>query len=378
MGTFQDELRGFSMIKTYDSGSLPNPEGFNEKKFLEGAKLYSSNPLHESAQYFEKLVIEVLIDKAKAGIDIPNYPQFRDVNQMFLEPIQGAEKVKGGYMQTGILTMKKEETIIPEVTVIKRNSQKISEKIGEPLKIRICIVGPHLLSTFFIYRNNETIARLSAIISQIVENNMFTEKHASVAIFSLEEPLIGILDDPLISYGSEGREKLLIAWETILNKAKEKGIQTILHLHKTSDEIIWQTKSLDAIEAPVDDPIYQIKKTKQLLDSTDKSLTASICTNDFDKLIKQRIQESQKQVNVLTIGDQVAETWKNIKSGKIKPETFLESVDLMKNRLTKIVERFGTEKVPYAGPECGLRGFPTYNCAIECLKRVSAAAKSVR
>ena len=362
------------MTKTYDQGSLPNPEGFNEKKFLEGAKLYSSNPLHESAQCFENIVTEVFIDKAKAGIDIPNYPQFRDLNQMFLEPINGAEKVKGGYMQTGILSMKKEETIIPEVTVIKRNSQKI----GEPYKIRICVVGPHLLSTFFIYRNNETIAQLSHIISQIIENNIFTEKHASVAIVSLEEPLIGLLDDPLISYGSEGREKLLKAWETILNKAKEKGIQTALHLHKTSDEIFWQIKSLDAIEAPVDDPIYQMKKTKQLLDSTDKSLTATISTNDFDKLIKQRIQESQKQVNVLTIGDQVAETWKNIKSGKINPETFLESVDLMKNRLIKIVERFGTEKVPYAGPECGLKGFPTYNCALECLRHVSEAAKNVQ
>ena len=121
-----------------------------------------------------------------------------------------------------------------------------------------------------------------------------------------------------------------------------------------------------------------MKKTKQLLDSTDKNLTASICTNDFDKLIKQKIQESQKQVNALTIGDQVAEAWKDIKSGKTKPETFLDSVRQMKNRLTKIIENFGAERVPYAGPECGLKGFPTYNCAIECLKRVSEASKSVQ
>lgn len=365
------------MTKTYDHGSLPNPEGFDEKRFLEGAKLYSLNSLHESAQYFEKKVMEILIDKAKAGINIPNYPQLRDVNQMFLEPIQGAEKVKEGYMQTGILSVKKEETIIPEVIAIKRNAQKISKTIGDPFKIRICVVGPHLLSSFFLYRNNETIAQLSTIISQIVENNIFTEKHANVAMVSLEEPLIGILDDPLISYGSEGREKLLKAWEKILQKAKARGVQTTLHLHKTSDEIFWQIKSLNTIEAPVDDPVYQMKKTKQLLDSTDKTLMASICTNDFDKLIKQKILESRKQTNILTIGDQTAEVWKSIKSEKTKPETFLESVDQMKTRLTKIIKRFGTEKVPYAGPECGLRGFPTYNCALEYLRRVSEAAKSI-
>jgi 5-methyltetrahydropteroyltriglutamate--homocysteine methyltransferase len=378
MGTLQNELRGFSMIRTYDSGSLPFTEGFNEKKFLEGASLFSSNPFHDSAQYFEKIIAEVFIDKVKAGIDIPNYPQFRDVNQMFLDLIDGAEKVKGGHIQTDILSIKKEKTITPEVSAIKRNSQEISETIGSPFKIRICVVGPHTLSSFFIYRHNEIFSQLADIIAQMVENNIFTEKHASVNMVSVEEPLIGILDDPLISYCSEGREKLLKAWESVLSKAKAKGAQTTLHLHKTSDELFWQIKSLDIIEAPVDDAIYKMKKTKQLLDSTDKSLMASICINDFDKLIKQKIQEIQERTNAFTIGEQTAEAWKNIKSGKLQPETFLESVDLMKNRLFKIVERFGAEKVPYAGPECGLKGFPTYSCAIKCLKRISEAAKSIQ
>jgi len=377
MGTLQNELRGFPMTKTYELGSLPYMEGFDEKKFLEGASSLPSNPLNDSAQYFEQIITQVFIDKVTAGIDIPNYPQLRDAIQMYLEPIDGIEKVKGGYMQTGILSLKKEKIAIPEVIAIKRNSQKISEMIGESFKIRMCIGGPHVLSSFFIYRNNEIFTQLSEIIAQIVENNIFTEKHASVGIVSLEEPLIGLLDDSLISYGSEGRERLLKAWETIFSKAKAKGVHTTLHLHKTADELFWQIKSLNIIEAPVDDPIYEMKKTRQLLDSTDKFLMASICTVDFDKLIKEKILESLTQVNALTIGDRTAEAWKDIKSGKLKPDTFLESVDVMKNRLIKIIERFGTEKVPYAGPECGLKGFPTYNCAIECLERVSEAAKSV-
>jgi 5-methyltetrahydropteroyltriglutamate--homocysteine methyltransferase len=368
------------MLKTYDSGSLPFTEGFNESKFLEGASLLSSNPLHDSVQYFEKAIIDVLIDKAEAGIDIPNYPMFRDMNHMFLEAVEGVEKTKGGYIQTGILSMKKEKIAIPEVIAIKRNSQKISERIGEPFKIKICITGPHTLSSFFNYRNDEIFVRLSDVISQMVENNVFSEKHASACIVSLDEPLFGLADDPLISYGSEGRETLLKGWESIFSKAKAKGVQTSLHLHKTADELFWQIKSLNILEAPVDDAIYQMKKTKQLLDSTDKSLMASICTNDFDKLIIQKILETQAQTqrNALTIGDRTAEAWKDIRSEKLKPETFLESVDLMKNRLIKVIERFGAEKVSYAGPECGLKGFPTYNCAIECLKRVSEAAKNVQ
>ena len=364
------------MPQTYDHGSLPNPEGLNEKKFLEGTTLYSSNPLHESARYFEKIITQVFIDKAKTGIDVPNYPQFRDIYQMFLDPLEGAEKVKEGYMQTGILSMKKGKTILPEITAIQNNSQKIGEMIGKPFKIRICVVGPHILSSFFTYRSNDIFSQLSDIISQMVENNIFTTIHARVNIVSLEEPLIGIIDDPLISYGSGGREKLLRSWESIFSKAKAKGAQTTLHLHKTSDEIFWQTKSLDVIEVPVDDAIYQMKRTQQLLDSTDKTLMASLCTNDFDKLIRQKIQETQKQANTSTIGEQTAETWKNIKSGRLNPETLLESTNLMKKRLTKIIERFGAGKVPYAGPECGLRGFPSYGCALEYLRRVSNAVKT--
>jgi len=45
--------------------------------------------------------------------------------------------------------------------------------------------------------------------------------------------------------------------------------------------------------------------------------------------------------------------------------------------LVKIVENFCENRVLYAGPECGLRSFPTYESAIECLRRVSQAAKSV-
>jgi len=44
--------------------------------------------------------------------------------------------------------------------------------------------------------------------------------------------------------------------------------------------------------------------------------------------------------------------------------------------LVEMVGRFGIERVPYAGPECGLRGFPTYECALECLRRVSSAARA--
>jgi methionine synthase II (cobalamin-independent) len=121
-----------------------------------------------------------------------------------------------------------------------------------------------------------------------------------------------------------------------------------------------------------------MKKTKEQLEAKDKFLKASICTVEFDTLIRSRIIETSRQkMTEPAINEKIAEAWTNINSQKTDPEIFLEGIDLMKKRLVEIVGRFGVERVPYAGPECGLKGFPTYQCALKYLRRVSNAIKSV-
>ena len=193
----------------------------------------------------------------------------------------------------------------------------------------------------------------------------------------MDEPIFGLLDDPLIDRGSEGREHLRKAWESIFHRANSKGIQTCIHLHNTADELFWEVKSLNIIESHTDDPIYQTGKTKELLESTDKFLKASVCITDFDRLIRESITvASQQKISELTINEKIAEAWRGVKSGNLDSKVFLESDRLMKKRLIKIVNQFGVERILYAGPECGLGGFPTYECALEYLRRVSDAVKT--
>jgi methionine synthase II (cobalamin-independent) len=78
------------------------------------------------------------------------------------------------------------------------------------------------------------------------------------------------------------------------------------------------------------------------------------------------------------LNERVADAWTDIKHGRVDPNSFLETVDTMKGRLAKVVDRFGAERVLYAGPECGLKGYPTYETAMECLKRVSTAVNSYK
>ena len=364
------------MIKSCDSGSLPLID--DERVFMEGAT--SPQPCtSESVRYFEKRVTEVFLDKIGAGIDVPNYPQFRDMNQMFLEMMDEVEKTEGGYMETGILSLKAGKGRIPEVSAIEKASPKICEKIGESFKLRVCVTGPYTLSSLFIYRDSEIFTRLRDVLSQIVESNLFSGKYGGVVLVVVDEPTFGLIDDPLIDRGSIGRENLRKAWDSVFQKVSSKGVQTCLHLHNTADSLFWEVESLNIIESHVDDPLYYMKRTKELLESTDKFLKASICITDFDKLVGNRIvADSEQKLNESSVNQRIAEVWRDITHKELNPKSFLEDEEAMQKRLMKIIEKFGTERVPYAGPECGLRSFPTYESALECLKRVSKTVRKLQ
>jgi len=357
------------MVKSLDEGSLPFIGDF--QKFLEGASNYG-RAVNDSTQFFEKKVVDGFIDKIEAGIDLPNYPQYRDMNQMFFDVIEGIGKIDGGYIETAVLTLKEGRGAIPEVSAIRNRSQEIYEKLGEPFQLRVCVVGPYTMASLFAYKDKNTVTRLGNVVAQMAETNVFNSKHGNVVLVSVEEPVFGFVDDPLLDRGSEGRENLLKAWEFIMNKVRAKGVQTCLHLHSTSDELFWEVKALNIVESHVNDSFYQAKRTKERLESTDKFLKASIAVTDFDQLIRNNIIATSKQkLNETSINEKIAETWKNITKKQIDPIIFVENAELMKERLVKIVERFGENRVPYAGPECGLKSFPTYESALECLRSVS-------
>ncbi|NIP67060.1 hypothetical protein GWN63_03265 [Candidatus Bathyarchaeota archaeon] len=362
------------MIRSCDVGSLPLLG--DEERFLEGATAIQGSA-EEAVRYFEEKVAEGLLHKVEAGIDVPSYPQFRDMNRMFLEMMQGVEKTEEGYMETDFLSLKAGKTDIPEISAIREKIPDIHATVGEPLQLRVCITGPYTLSWLFIHRDGGIFKRLGEVVSRLVDNNFLRGAHGRVVIVAVDEPTFGLLDDPLIDPGSEGRENLRRAWQTILQKAHSRGSQTCLHLHNTADRLFWEVESLDIIESHAEDPLYERERTRGLLESTDKFLKASISITDFDRLIRDRIvADSEQELNELLLNQRVAEIWKNLASGQLKPETFLEDQDLMQRRLTRAIEEFGAERVPYAGPECGLRSFPTYRSAIECLKRVSKVVKS--
>lgn len=365
------------MIQSYDVGS--SPFFGNMERLEKGARSFEKGVVDESANYFEKTIVNVFLDKLASGIAVPNFPQFRDMGEMFLSMFEGLERLREGYVETAPLALKVRGGCLPEVFAIKKNAHAISEKCGQPFKMKICVTGPYTLASFFPYHTGETFIGLGEVLSRVVEGNVFSEKAGCVGIVSVDEPLFGLVDDPLIDRGSVGRENLLRAWSGIFHSAKARKARACIHLHGTSDDLFWEVKTLDIIESHVDDPLYKLSATKRRLDAEDKVLKASACMVDFDRLIRERTaNDSPQRLSDLTLNESVAEVWKKLKKGIVAPEGFLEKTKIMRQRVTRVVERFGVERVPFVGPECGLRGFPTYASAVECLRRVADTARGFR
>ena len=244
------------MIESCDAGSIPFSGDL--QKYLAGASKHSQ-VIDDSTQFFEKKVVDGFLDKATVGINVPNYPQFRDMTEMFFDMMEGIGKANGGYVETGPLALKSGKGAIAEALAIQKHSQEICEKLGEPFKLRICVTGPYTLASLFAYKDKGIFARLGNVLTKVLEANIFSSKHGRVQLVSIDEPVFGLVDDPLLDRGSESRESLLKTWEAMTQTIKAKGATSILHLHTTSDELFWEVKALSVIESHVVDPFYQTK-----------------------------------------------------------------------------------------------------------------------
>jgi 5-methyltetrahydropteroyltriglutamate--homocysteine methyltransferase len=202
---------------------------------------------------------------------------------------------------------------------------------------------------------------------------VFTSKNVDITLLCIDEPVLGFLNDPLLDYGSEGRVSLRKAWDEICRAATIRGVETSMHLHDTSDDLFWEVDRLSIVESHVDDPLYTLESTKKRLEETDKFLKASIAVTLFDTLIE---SELRKEGAMGEVQERIGEIWTQIRNNCIDPHIFIDDINLMSARLASIIKRFGPERINYAGPECGLGGWPSYDSAMECLRRISITIHS--
>tara|TARA_B100000315_G_scaffold254567_1_gene295900 strand:- start:383 stop:1474 length:1092 start_codon:yes stop_codon:yes gene_type:complete len=357
-------LDGASLIKSTDIGSLPFEGDF--PRFNNSANTYA--PGSDNFLFFQETVVQSFIDKLKAGVDVPTYPQFRDMCKMLLDNLDGIVKIEDGYAVTGKLNPKFKG--IPEVSAINANEKTICESIGRKYMQRVCITGPYTLLSQIIQPSLDELSKLTDALKEVVRGCIHQSKLSNVELIVIEEPILGIVDDSRLDYLSRWREDILKSWDTLFHIPKTKGIKCGLHLHSTTNKIFWDSQYLDIIETEVDDPLFTSDETLTLLNKHDKFLKASICKTNVNLLVKNLAQKTDEYVK-LSESERLGQIWIDLKKGRIDPTKIIESPELMNQRLRNAVDRFGEERIIYAGPECGLKGMPNYKSAIACLERSS-------
>ncbi len=354
-----------------DIGSMPTKIGsdtiWNGSR-QSGSLLPLFGVRSDDYEIFKDEVVSAFIDKLNAGVNVPNYPQFRDMNEMYFTMMTGIEKTGGALVAHGEVKAKN-GSVIPETEILKRESSLIRDKTGlDKVKVKACVTGPYTLASFFQYKSPSLYEELGHSVAEILRASIFNNNGAELCHVSIDEPVLGFMNDPLLDYGSDGRESLRRAWEEIAHVGASHGLDVSMHLHDTSENLFWDVEHLGILASHVGDPIYTQESTKTRLSETDKQLWAAVGITQYDTLIENHYKSTGFTGN---IPEKIGETWTAIRKGQADPYDFLEEATLMRKRLEKIVGFFGSERISYASPECGLNSFPEYDVAIECLRRAS-------
>jgi len=360
-------------ITSSDIGSLPtrsSPEALSSGARLSNSLLPLLGLSDPNYVAFRDEVVAAFIDKLRAGVDVPNYPQFRDMNQMFLGLMEGVEKTSEGLMAVGKIRAKLGAGI-PEVEAIKGSASAVRDAAGvNRVRVKICVTGPYTLASLFQMRTPELIEELGRALGDILGRSMFSGRSAEVAHVCVDEPVLGFMNDPLLDYGSDGREALRRAWDHVCGVATSKGADTSMHLHNTSENLFWEVEHLGSVMSHVGDPLYAQESVKRRLEETDKMIWATIGVTQFDNLIGYHYAAQGYGGDM---PEKIGETWTGIRKRAVDPYMFLEETAVMEKRLETISGFFGADRIVYASPECGLNSFPSYEVAMECLKRTMEA-----
>ena len=305
-----------------DIGSYPLPRGVK----LDGL----------SRDRYLQLVGQVLAEKISAGVEIPTYPQLRDMIRMFMDPIKDPDMTESPFL-------------------IRREKAEILELQAVPpgQKVRVCVTGPVELyiSAFAATHYTDILYTLAESVSRFLE---WAKEEGKMAIASLDEPSLG-LNSNIIFSEEEIQEALEIASRPC------QGMHCEVHLHSPLyAELCAHVSGIDilGVESAAH-PDYLKLIEREVLEDTGTYLRAGIARTDIFSLSAQL--NDRYKVNL----------WEDLP--RLEREiTSLESPLIMKSRLDQAYAQFG-DRLIATGPDCGLGPWPSQELAGSILGNCAAA-----
>ncbi len=305
-----------------DIGSFPLPKGIGRewvKKNLESRE-------------YEEIVKRAFLMKAKF-VELPNYPQFRDMVEMFLESIKDPDKQDDAYL------VAKKFAKIPELEYIEK--MKVES-------VRVCITGPFELY----YREfggkiyEDVLLNFAESVKRFAEN---AARYENVKCISIDEPSLGL--NPELQPDKE-----------LIEKAYDYNLRCDVQIH-LHDPLFYEK----LLESKIDViGIESAKTPKNLefidameLESSVKKLRIGISRSDIDGIIAEF--NAMYGVNAWNSEDLMLMAVDEIEN----PEKIL-------NRIKRAYDMFG-ELIAYVGPDCGLFSAPSQQVALRLLENTKKA-----
>ncbi len=334
------------MILFDDIGSYPLPKDVIKDWVPEAVKRKDPK--------FLEIIKDAMRQKIYAGVDVPTYPQYQDMNQQFLGIINDES------MTEEPLLVRKDRARIMELEAIEDVGTEYYKKTGNKLNIRVCVTGPVelYLKQFGGTAYTDVLNNFAVSIDRFISNSIDNAKNFRVSTISIDEPSIGI--NPQIMFNDSD---LAAALENAAATAASHKIDTEIHLHSPLHyKLVCNVPSISVIGVEsAANPSYLYLIDKKDLFEYDKFLRIGVTRTDIFNMSS--MLNEKYGINI----------WK-------EPEkledivSVMETPEIIEKRLEKAYSLFG-DRIKYAGPDCGLGSWPTQEMAFRLLNNTGIGIK---
>jgi 5-methyltetrahydropteroyltriglutamate--homocysteine methyltransferase len=295
--------------------------------------------------------------KIEAGVEVPTYPQFQDMNKQFLNIINDPKRTEQP------LLVRESDAKILEMEALTTLAGEYRAQHGEALKIRVCVTGPVELyqQEFGGTSYNDVLLTMAKSIDRFVKNAINYSDDLEVITVSIDEPSIGI--NPQIMHADED---IIQALDITGQTAQSHGIDTEIHLHSPLNyKLVCEVPTINVIGVEsAANPSYLELIDRSDLATSDTFLRIGIARTDIFGLTA--ALNEKYNTNVWKEPDRIKEV-----------VTRMETPDVIAGRLSSIYQKFG-DSIKYAGPDCGLGSWPTQDMAQQLLKNTAKGMELFR
>ncbi len=373
-----------SLIRQIDAGSFPLDSDVERYKKGAADIEKESSSASEEALYFIEEHNKTFRRKAVAmgpQSAVVAYAQCRGMIDQFLEPVfrrlldlteagiesiisQTSAQQVAAMIAEGDAQISTSDAPMPEIVALERDAKALCENLEtDVLHYKACVTGPLELTLNFqrllgfprVY-DRTLVEFFTGVAKAFVENSKRNTRHLRSEVFSLDEPSIGLegLGDFFSDTGTDTNlTHLQSCWNRIYDAVPSNSFRG-LHLHTSPFEQLFNA-NWNLLEAHVG-----VFVKSDWVEQHDKFVRAAIMRTDGPDIPS---------------GADLKAAWEKIRTGEY--EQYLEKPEDMMTALKRCVERYGVERVPFAGPECGLGSWDWPHGDAMALRNLENVNKSV-